>query len=340
MYDLIIVGSGPAGLAGALRARDRGLDYVVLERGALANTVYSYPIGDVLFSSSDEVEIDSGSLPIDRKPTREELLDHYRLLVIRRRIEVRVGEEARSLTSGDGHLLVRTTSGVFRAQAVLAAIGGFGRRRLLNVPGEVVSRVSYRFIEAHPFALKQVLVIGGGNSAAEAALFLAKAGADVTLAIRRADIRRGVEPQDNVNSERGSLRATIKPWVLDPLETAAREGGLRILTSTEILEVLSGSALLRTTHNGVVSTFEVKCDHIFALLGADPDTSLLETAGARMADDGRPVYSQETFETTIPGLFVAGHVTRDVHIKNAIRAARRVVDYIAESVEQRMACRA
>jgi thioredoxin reductase (NADPH) len=185
------------------------------------------------------------------------------------------------------------------------------------------------------------LVIGGGNSAAEAALFLSKAGADVTLAIRRAELSPVVEQQDKSDSERFSPRAAIKPWVLDPLETAARQGKLRILTSSEILEVLSGSALLRTACSGVIKTFEVKCDHIFALIGADPDTTLLETAGAKIAGDGRPVYSHETWETTVRGLFVAGHITREVHIKSAISAARRVVDYIAENVvEERMACRA
>ena len=336
MYDLIIVGSGPAGLAGALRARERGLDFVMLERAALANTVYSYPIGDVLFSTSGEVEIDSGSLPTDRKPTREELLEHYRQLVMRAKIDVRFGEEAQSLTHVDDHLLVHTTGREFRSRAVLAAIGGFGRRRLLNVPAQDESRVSYRFIEAHGFAFKQVLVIGGGNSAAEAALFLAKVGADVTLAIRRADIRRAVEAQNN--GELFNPRAAIKPWVLDPLETAAREGKIRILTSSEVLEVTSNSAIIQSRHEGVSTTFDLKCDHIFALIGADPETALLESAGARIADDGRPVYSEETFETTIPGLFVAGHITREVHIKNAIRAARRAVDCVAMRLEERAAC--
>jgi thioredoxin reductase (NADPH) len=341
MYDLVIVGSGPAGLAAALRARDHGLDCALLERKVIANTVYNYPIGDVLFSSSDEIELDSGFLPMHRKPTREELLQHYRALVRRHRIDLRVGEEVQRLSHEGDQILVQTNNREYRARTVLAAIGGFGRRRLLNVRGEDDSRVSYRLVEAHPFAFKKVLVVGGGNSAAEAALFLSQAGADVTLAIRRADLSPPLETEETGNSKRFGLGARIKPWVLDPLETAAREGQIRLLTSSEIVEIRPDEALLRTTRNGIASTVEVACDQIFALIGADPDTRLLETAGARIADDGRPAYSDQTYETTVPGLFVAGHVTREVHIKNAIRTARRVVDYIATTVvEERMACRA
>lgn len=341
MYDLVIIGSGPAGLAAALRARDHGLDYVLLERDAIANTVYNYPLGDVLFSSSDEIELDSGFLPMHRKPTREELLQHYRALVTRYHIDLRVGEEVQRLTHEGDRILVQTNNHEYRARTVLAAIGGFGRRRLLNVPGEDDSRVSYRLVEAHPFALKKVLVVGGGNSAAEAALFLLQAGADVTMAIRRADLLPPLETEELGNSERLGLGARIKPWVLDPLETASREGQIRLLTSSKIVEIRPGIAVLRTTRNGIESTVEVTCDQIFALIGADPDTSLLETAGARIADDGRPAYSDETFETTVPGLFVAGHVTREIHIKNSIRTARLVVDSIATTVmEERVACRA
>ena len=341
MYDLIIIGSGPAGLTAALRARDHGLDYVLLERESIANTVYNYPIGDVLFSSSDEIELDSGFLPMHRKPTREELLHHYRALVSRHRVDLRVGEEVQRLSHDGDLILVQTNKRDYRARTVLAAIGGFGRRRLLNVPGEDDSRVCYRLVEAHPFAFKKVLVVGGGNSAAEAALFLSQAGAEVTLAIRRAELNPPLGAEETGNSERFGLGARIKPWVLDPLERAARERQIRLITSSEVVEIRPGVAFLRATRNGKVSTVEVSCDQIFALIGADPDTRLLETAGARIADDGRPVYSDQTFETTVPGLFVAGHVTREVHIKNAIRTAKRVVDYIATAVvEERMACRA
>lgn len=341
MHHLIIVGSGPAGLAAAVRARYHGLDCLVFEREAIANTVYRFPIGDVLFSSSDEIEIDPGSLPMNRKPTREELLHHYRFLVMRHNIDLRTLEDVCELRNTNGEIRVRTSAGVYRARTVLAATGGFGRQRLLNVPGEEPSSVSYRFLEAHPYAFKRVLVIGGGNSAAEAALSLSHAGASVTLCVRRADLNPPAERDQDGSSGRSIASARIKPWVLDPLEAAARQGDLRILTSTEAQEIRPRSALLRRTQSGAVSTIEVDCDHIFALIGADPDTRLLETAGARIDDDGRPVYSPETLETTVPGLFVAGHVTREAHIKNAISAGRRVVDYIASSVvEERMACTA
>jgi len=282
LYDLIIVGSGPAGLAAALRAQHRGLEYLLLEREAIANTVYNYPIGDVLFSSSDEIEIDTGSLPMHRKPTREELLEHYRVLIMRHKINLHTGEDVHRLAKAGEQIIVRTSGRDYQARTVLAATGGFGRRRFLNVPGENDSRVSYRFVEAHPFALKRVLVVGGGNSAAEAALFLSRAGANVTLAVRRAELSPRVEAEEHITTG-----ARIKPWVLDPLENAARLGEIEILTCAEILEVRSASALLRIKRNGVVNTLEVACDRIFALIGADPDTRLLETAGAKISDGAR-----------------------------------------------------
>ncbi|HKP14195.1 MAG TPA: NAD(P)-binding domain-containing protein [Blastocatellia bacterium] len=319
MHDLIIIGSGPAGLSAALAAKRHQLDCLILERGVIGDTVYHYPIARPLFSTSNEVELELGALPRDRKPTREEVLAHYARLVIREQLDLRTGEGVETIARvGDG-FLVRTAVNVYRSRAVLVATGGFGRQRRLNVTGECPERVSYRFSEAHPFATKRVLVVGGGNSAAEAALFMLDAAAHVTLAIRR----YALDAPSRMNA------AKIKPWVREPLERAQAEGRLRILTSSEIVEILPESALLHVLEDESPRLIEVPCDHIFALIGADPDVRLLEGAGAEIAADGRPVYSDE-FETTVPGLFVAGHLTRELHMKKAIEVGAAVIQYIAE----------
>ena len=329
MYDLIIVGGGPSGLAAALSARRRGLDYLVIERGVIADTIYNYPIARHLFSTSNEVELEPSALPEDAKPTREEVLAHYTSLVIREKINIHTGEEVETITPGNEEFVVSTSKGLHRARAVLVAIGGFGLQRRLGVSGETSQRVSYRFTEAHPFALRPVLVVGGGNSAAEAALFLAEAGAAVTLSLRRPSLDWIDPGGSNSNNSSGPK---IKPWVREPLERAASRGSVRILTSSRVAEVLHSSALIEI--EGGRNLIEVACDHVFALIGADPDTRLLERAGAEIASDGRPVYSTDTYETTVAGLYVAGHLTRELHMKNAVEVGRRVVDEIATVISR------
>ncbi len=326
MYDVIIIGSGPSGLAAALTAKECGLDYLVLERGVIANTVYQYPLTKPLFSTSNEVELKPGALPADRKPTREEVLAHYTDLVACENLKLHTGEEVKRITPMADHFIIATTEAEYRAQTVLVTVGGFGRQRRLNVPGEDPTRVSYRFVEAFPFAKRRVLVVGGGNSAAEAALFLSEVGAQVTLSVRRPELELVAEVSFN---REGKPRGKIKPWVLEPLAHAQAAGRVRILTSAEITEILPRSARLRV---GVAPAFEwveVECDHIFALIGADPDTSLLEQAGVEIAPDGRPVYHQETYETSVPGIYVAGHITRELHMKNALPVARQIINHLA-----------
>ena len=319
MHDLIIVGSGPAGLSAALAARRHQLDCLILERGVIGETVYHFPIARPLFSTSNEVELEAGALPQDRKPTREEVLAHYTRLAIRERLNLHTGEAVEAIRREGEGFIVQTTASVYRSRAVLVATGGFGRQRRLNIPGECPERVSYQFSEAHPFALKRVVVVGGGNSAAEATLFLLDAGARVTLAIRR----HALDAPSRMNA------AKIKPWVREPLERAQAEGRLDILASAEVVEIFSDSALLQISDGEVPRLVNVSCDHLFALIGADPDVRLLEEARVKIAADGRPVYSDE-FETSVLGLFVAGHLTRELHMKKAIEVGALVVRYITE----------
>lgn len=321
MYDMIIIGSGPAGLSAALSAKRYQLDCLVIERCVIADTVYNYPIAKPLFSTSNEVELETDALRRDSKPTREELLRHYTDIIKRENINVHTGEAVQSVASFDGYFLVDTDLNQYQARTVLMAIGGFGRQRKLNASGENPTRVSYRFSQAHPYATKRVLVVGGGNSAAEAALFLGEAGADVTLSLRRFSL-------DDAGTGTG---AKIKPWVREPLERAESEGRINIILSSRVMEIYSKSALLQIDRDDAKDIVEVPCDHIFALIGADPDVGLLQQAGADIASDGRPVYS-ENYETTVRGLYVAGHVTREMHIKNAVEIGRRVVEHITSKV--------
>jgi thioredoxin reductase (NADPH) len=329
MYDLLIVGSGPSGLAAALAAKRRGLDYLALERGVLANTIHNYPRGRPLFSTSNEVELEALALPRDQKPTREQVLDHYNDVARKEGLNIRTGEEVRRITPVGEGFLIDTDRDSYSARSVIVAVGGFGRRRKLNVPGEE-GRVSYQFSEARSFSNKRVLIIGGGNSAAEAALFLAQEGAKVALSIRRSALDSEDAQEDH------APRARIKPWVMEPLERAIIEGSIQLIAASEVTEIGPRRARLRVARGNESETVEVECDHILALIGADPDTRLLEEAGALVAEDGRPVYDATTYETTVEGMYVAGHITRELHMKNALAIARRVAEIISSQALERV----
>jgi len=187
--------------------------------------------------------------------------------------------------------------------------------------------------------MKRVLVVGGGNSAAEAAIFLSEAGAGVTLSIRRRSLDTVID-SDSIGTSATGITAKIKPWVREPLERAASQGLIDIMLDSEIIEIRPRTVLLRVVRNTKACAIEIECDHIFALIGADPDVGLLQEAGADIDSDGRPIYTDE-FETTVPGLFVAGHVTRELHMKNAIETGRKVVNYIAARIfEESLVCNA
>jgi thioredoxin reductase (NADPH) len=326
MYDLVIIGSGPAGLSAALAAGRKGLDYVVLERGIVAETVYRFPIAKKLFSAGNEIELKPGSLPQIAKPTREELLSHYLKTAREEGLKILPGHEVRQIVPTGDSFTVRSWDREFQSRYVLVAVGGFGKQRRLSVPGESDHRVSYRFQEPFPYGMKRVLVVGGGNSAAEAALDLADLAASVTLSVRRARLDLAPTAPDG---------APIKPWVLAPLNDAIFGGKVNLLCSSRLLEIKPHSAVLATGEGAERGVEEVPCNHILALIGADPDTRLIDGAGAVIAEDGRPVYDAGTYETTVPGLFVAGHLTRERHIKNAISAGCRVVETLVSAVLER-----
>lgn len=319
VYDLIIVGAGPAGLSAAYSAKKHGLDYLVLERAAIAQTIQNYPLGKPLFSTPNELEFEPGTLrPVAVKPTREEVLDYYLGFVSRERLKIRTGEAVCAIEAGQP-LIVTTESQNYAGRAVLIAVGGMGVQNRLNIPGETPERVSYFFRSAAGYRGKRVLVVGGGNSAAEGALYLEEGGACVTLSMRR----KAIDPEPGQGS-------TIKPWVKSPLLQANAEGRIKILYDSRLLEIKPETVLLQVGQDAQ----ELLCDHVFALIGARPDTSLLEATGIPIAADGRPQYDTETYETAVSNIFVAGHLTRQLHMKNAVGIPPKIVETIARRLKK------
>ncbi|MFN2455312.1 MAG: NAD(P)-binding domain-containing protein [Pyrinomonadaceae bacterium] len=321
--DLLIIGAGPAGLSAADAAARENLNYLVIEKGLIADTIYQYPIGQTVFSTPNELELREGALqPCREKPTREELLSYYVRFVLQNNLRINTGEAAlRIKRLAPEGFRVHTTRTTYNASRVLVAVGAMAYPRRLNVPGEELPKVQHIFTEAYPYVRKEAMVVGGGNSAAEAALFLAQEGARTTLAIWRTDWENR-DPKKNA----------IKPWVRAPLEAELERGSLQLAFFTEIEEITESVVKLKMDTN---ETLTLPNDVVFILIGADADLSLLRDLGVEIVQSGFaqiPVYDPETFETKIPGLYVAGHFTHARHIKEAIALPRRIIPLIAQSL--------
>jgi thioredoxin reductase (NADPH) len=335
--DLLIIGAGPAGLSAADAAAREGLSYLVIEKGTIANTIRQYPVGRTMFSTPNELEMREGSLqPIREKPTREELLSHYIHFVLDQNLHINTGEEVVGVSDNfDEGFTVRTRrrgfgssdhEATYQARAILFAIGAMEYPRHLNCPGEDLPKVHHRFIDPYPFVRKEVLVVGGGNSAAEAALFLSEEGARTTMAIWRED-------WENRDPKAGAM----KHWVRSPLEREIAEGRLRVILYKQIDEITDD--LVRMTTDTEESK-AIPNDVVFVLVGSDADLTLLKKLGVR-TEPGKltevPVYNPETFETNVPGIYVAGHFTHARHIKAAIDVPRKIVPLIAARLRETVA---
>jgi thioredoxin reductase (NADPH) len=323
LLDLIIIGAGPAGLSAAEAAAREGLDYLVIEKGTIANTIRQYPVGRAMFSTPNEVEMHPGTLkPVREKPTREEMLSHYIHFVLNLDLRINTDEKVLDVSGNiDEGFIVRTDRAEYQAARVLFAIGAMDIPRRLNVRGEELPKVHHLFVEPYPYVRKDALVVGGGNSAAEAALFLSEEGARTTMAIWRED-------WENRDPKAGAM----KHWVRTPLEAEIEAGRLKVVLYKHVDEITETDVRL-TTETG--ESLTLKNDVVFVLVGSDADLTLLKKLGVK-TEPGKltevPVYNPETYETSVPGIYVAGHFTYARHIKAAIDVPRQIVPLIAKGL--------
>lgn len=325
MLDLIIIGAGPAGLSAAEAAMQKGLSYLVIEKGTIANTIRQYPVGRSMFSTPNEVEMHEGTLkPVREKPTREEMLSHYIHFVLNLDLHINTDERVIAVIGNiDEGFLVKTTRSEYQAARVLFAIGAMEIPRRLRVPGEDLPKVHHLFVEPYAYVRKNALVVGGGNSAAEAALFLSEEGARTTMAIWRED-------WENRDPKAGAM----KHWVRTPLEAEIAAGRLNVILYKHVDEITESEVKL-TTESG--ESLTLPNDVVFVLVGSDADLTILKQLGVQ-TEPGKltevPVYNPETFETNVRGIYVAGHFTHARHIKAAIDVPRRIIPLIAQDLKK------
>ncbi|MCC7124357.1 MAG: YpdA family putative bacillithiol disulfide reductase, partial [Acidobacteria bacterium] len=298
MRDVLIVGAGPAGLATAIAAQRLNLDYVVLEQGSVADAIYRFPTHMVFFTTPELIEI--GGMPLTtpfEKPTRLEALRYYRKVVDALQLQVVLHEPVTAVSpvdEGDERYFEvesRTARGavrVRRARAVVLAMGYYGRPNLLNVPGEDLPHVTHFYKEAHPYYRQRVVIVGGKNSACEAALELHRAGAQVTL------VHRGEELGDSV-----------KYWVRPDMENRIKEGSIAARFSTEVVAIRPTEVEVRTA--GSLETSTIPAEAVLLMTGYQADPGFLRDAGVELDEETRiPRHHEDTFETNVPNLFIAG----------------------------------
>lgn len=285
--DAIIVGGGPCGLAAAIALQEKGMRPVVIEKGNIVNAIYNYPTHQTFFSTSEKLAI--GDVPFiieGRKPKRNQALVYYREVVKIKDIKVHRFERVESVIKIADMFTVTTDKEVYTTPYVVIATGYYDSPNYLNIPGEDLPKVHHYFKEAHPYFDTDVVVIGGKNSAIDAALELNKAKARVTV-VYRGD----------------SYSPSIKPWVLPEFEALARDGEITMHFSTEVKAIDEHTVTLVIDGKEQI----IKNDTVFAMTGYHPDHSFIKAMGVEMDDcTGRPTFNEQTMETNVPNLFIAG----------------------------------
>jgi thioredoxin reductase (NADPH) len=290
--DVIIVGAGPSGLATAIAAKHFNLDYVVLEQGALVDGIVRFPINMVFFTTPELLEI--GGLPLTSpfdKPTRAEALQYYRKVVDTFQLQVSLFEQVTAIqrpeSPGEPFAVEsRTSRSVTRireARNVVLAMGYYTQPNMLNIPGEDLPHVTHFYKEAHGYYRQRVVIVGGKNSAAEAALEIHRAGGHVTM------VHRGAGFGDSV-----------KYWVKPDIENRVKEGSIAAHFNSNVVEIRPSEVVLD-------SGTTLPAERVLLLTGYRADPEFMRRAGVEINPDTlEPKYSAETYETNVPGLFVAG----------------------------------
>jgi len=302
-HRVAIVGAGPIGLELAVALKRAGVDYVQIDAGQIGTTISWYPLEMLFHSNAERLAIAGVPLqvPDQQKPKREEYLAYLRSVVQQFALRVRTFERVESIQrSPDGGFLLHTRAvdgeHEYAAEILVLAIGAMHTPRLLGIPGEDLPHVTHYFHDPHIYFGKRLLVVGGRNSAVEAAVRCQRVGANVTLSYRKSDFDPGV----------------IKFWLLPEIRSMLRDNRVRFLPRTLPIEIRGGSVLLAPTGEDgrpVMTDLpsEVDADFVLLLTGYRQDTRLFEMAGIDMQGaDRQPRYDPETMETNVPGLFVAG----------------------------------
>ena len=312
VFDIIIIGGGPIGLACALEAKQKGLKYIVIEKGALVNSLYNYPVNMTFFSTSEKLEI--GGVPFvsnSIKPTRNESLEYYRRVAISANIDIHLFEEVSSIVKNDTGYSINTNKANYTSKAIIIATGFYDLPYLLNVPGENLPNVTHYYKDPHFYAFQKVLVVGASNSAVDAALETYRKGAQVTMVIRDKEV-----------GER------VKYWVRPDIVNRITEGSIKAYFNSTIAAIREKDVDINTPE-GIVT---IQNDWVIAMTGYQPNLTFLQKIGIDLSPDEirKPYYNADTHETNIANIYLAGVIcggmnTHSLFIENSREHAIKII---------------
>ena len=288
-FESLIIGGGPCGLSAAIEQKRQGINAVVIEKGNVVDAIYHYPTHQTFFSSSEKLGI--GDVPFiveDLKPKRNQALVYYREVVKHHQLDVRTFEEVLTVKKVDNRFLVSTTKQTYKVRFLTVATGYYGQHNELDVEGQELDKVMHYFKEAHPYFNQDVVIVGGKNSAVDAAIELEKAGANVTV------IYRGSE-----------YSKSIKPWILPNFESLVNHEKITMHFNSEV-EHIDEETL---TYKQDGKSYTIKNDFVFAMIGYHPDYKFLESCGIDTITNEygtAPSYNKDTMESNVENLFIAG----------------------------------
>jgi thioredoxin reductase (NADPH) len=334
-YTIIIIGGGPIGLACALEAQKAGLDYLIIEKGTLVNSLYNYPVNMTFFSTSERLEI--GGIPFvsnNPKPTRAEALEYYRRVAVSNNVNIHLFEKVtevkrqgtkdndqetsheQSPTSNQQQQTFKVTTDkkIYTAGYIIIATGFYDIPYLLNVPGEDLPKVTHYYKDPHFYAFQKVIVVGASNSAVDAALETWRKGAEVTMVVRKDQI-----------GER------VKYWVRPDIINRINEGSIKAYFNSSIKEIRQDEVDIQTPEGSVT----IKNDWVIAMTGYQPSLDFLRNLGILLSDDDvkKPTYDEGSYETNIKNIFIAGVIcggmnTHRLFIENSREHAKKILETI------------
>lgn len=317
MFDLLIVGGGPIGLACALEAQKAGLSHIILERGTLVNSLYNYPLNMTFFSTSERLEI--GGVPFvsnNPKPTRPEALEYYRRVVLSTGVRINLFEEVLQVQKENDTFIIVSNKLEYKARNVVIATGFYDIPYLLNVPGEDLAKVKHYYKDPHFYSFQKVVVVGAANSAIDAALETWRKGAEVTMVVRGEKI-----------SDR------VKYWVKPDIENRIKEGAIKAYFNSTI-SAIRPLEIDISTPKGIVT---IANDWVLAMTGYQPNLQFLKGSGIELSNDAVfcPTVHEETQETNVPGLYLAGVIcggmnTHRLFIENSRIHAVKIAEHISK----------
>lgn len=320
LLDVLIIGAGPIGIACALECKKNNLQYVVVEKGTLVNSIYNYPLNMTFFSTSEKLEI--GGIPFisnNPKPHRNEALEYYRRVATSNHLKIHLYEQIISVKKIGEEFTVISNKQNYRSKNVIVGTGFYDIPTLLNVPGENFPKVKHYYKEAHPYIMQDVIVVGASNSAVDAALEIYRKGGNVTMVVRGSEI-----------GER------VKYWVKPDIENRINEGSIQAFFNSQLLEIRQNEVTISTPEGEKI----IPNDFVFALTGYQPDFNFLKNMGVEISDNGMsmPYYNTHTMETNVEGLYLAGVICggRETHkwfIENSRIHADMIVADILKKAE-------